>query len=44
VTKRLGKNDQILEKVAKKVAKPKIAKMSTLKLNLKVQNIYVQPL
>jgi hypothetical protein len=36
---------QILEKkVAKTVAKPKIDKMSTSKLNLKAQNIYIKPL
>jgi hypothetical protein len=33
VTRRLGKNAQNLEKVAKTVAKPKIAKKSTSKLN-----------
>ncbi len=31
-------------KVAKTVAKPTIAKISTSKLNLKVQNIYIKPL
>jgi hypothetical protein len=33
-----------LRKLAKTVAKPKIAKISTSKLNLKVQNIYIKPL
>ncbi len=35
---------QILEKIAKKVAKPKISKISTPKLNLKVHNNYIKPL
>jgi hypothetical protein len=34
---------QILEKVPKTVAKPKSAKISTSKLNLKVQNIFLKP-
>jgi hypothetical protein len=39
VTRRLGKKfTQILEKVAKTVNKPKNAKISSSKLNLKVQN------
>jgi hypothetical protein len=42
--KKIGKNAQILEKVAKTVTKPKIAKISTTKLNLKVQNIYIKQL
>jgi hypothetical protein len=33
-----------LENVAKTVAKPKIAKRFTSKLNLRVQNIYIKPL
>jgi hypothetical protein len=44
VTRRLGKNAQNLEKVAKTVAKPKLLKKSTLKLNLKVQSIFIKPL
>ncbi len=36
----LKKNAQMLEKVAKTVAKPKNAKIFLTKLNLKVQNIY----
>jgi hypothetical protein len=35
---------QFLEKVAKTVAEPKNAKISTSKMNLKVQNIYIKPL
>jgi hypothetical protein len=31
-----------LEKVAQTVAKPKIAKISTSKLNLKIQNIFLK--
>ncbi len=44
MTRRLKKIPQILEKVAKKVAKPKFAQVSTLKLNLKVRNIYIKQL
>jgi hypothetical protein len=44
VTRRLGKIAQILEKVAKTVAKPKMAKISSSKVNLRVQNIYINPL
>ncbi len=39
-----GKNCPSFEKVAKTVAKPEIAKISTPKLYLKVQNIYIKPL
>jgi hypothetical protein len=46
-TRRLGeKLDQILEMVATcavAVAKSKIAKISTSKINLKVPNIYIKP-
>jgi hypothetical protein len=35
---------QILGKVAKTGVKTKITKISTSKLNLKVQNIYIEPL
>ncbi len=44
VTGRLGKNSQNLGKVAKKVAKQKNAKISSSKLNLKVQIIYIKTL
>jgi hypothetical protein len=43
-TRRLEKIAQILEKVAKTVAKPKNAKISPSKVNLKVLNIYNKPL
>jgi hypothetical protein len=44
VTRRLGKNfAQILEKVAKTVTKPKKAKMSSSKHNVKVHNINIKP-
>ncbi len=35
---KIGKSTQLLEIVAKTVAKPKYAKVSTSKFNLKVQN------
>jgi hypothetical protein len=38
-----GKFTQILDKVAKTVAKQKNAKTSSWRLNLKVQNIYIKP-
>jgi hypothetical protein len=38
-----GKITQILEKVAQTVAKPKNAKISSSKLNLKIQNINIRP-
>jgi hypothetical protein len=41
---KIGKNTQILEKVAKTVPKSKIAKTFTSKLTLKVKNIYIKPL
>ncbi len=42
---KIGKKfTQILEKVAKTVAKQKNAEMYTSKLNLEVQNIYIKPL
>jgi hypothetical protein len=52
VTESVGQGDQkigkkftqILEKVAKTVAKQTNAEMSTSKLNLEVQNIYIKPL
>ena len=45
MTRRLGgKICLILEKVAKTVAKAKVANISTSKLNLKAQNIYIKPL
>jgi hypothetical protein len=45
VTRRLEKNAQILEKVAKTDPKSQIAKKAfTPKLNLKVQNNYIKPL
>ncbi len=45
VTRRLGKFfAQMLEKVAKTVENPKNAKISSSKLNVKVQNIYINPL
>jgi hypothetical protein len=42
VIRRLGKIVQILEKVAKTIAKPKNTKISSPKINLKVQNIYIE--
>jgi len=40
---KIGKKfTQVLEKVAQTVAKPKIAKISTSKLNLKIQNIFLK--
>jgi len=45
VTGSLGKKiAQTLDKVAKTVAKQKIANISTSKLNLKVKDIYINPL
>jgi hypothetical protein len=38
-----GNFAQIMDKVAKIVAKPKNAKTSSSRLNLKVQNIYIKP-
>jgi len=38
-----NKIHQILEKVANTVDKLKIAKISTSKLHLRVQNIYIKP-
>ncbi len=35
---------QIFQRIAQKVAKSKKAKISTTKLNLKTQNIYIKPL
>jgi hypothetical protein len=43
-TRRLEKIAQILEKVAKTVAKPKNAKILTSKFKLTVQKIYDNPL
>jgi hypothetical protein len=40
----IGKNGQIFQRIAQKVAKSKKAKISTTKLNLKTQNIYIKPL
>ncbi len=37
-------NCQIFQRIAQKVAKSKKAKISTTKLNLKIQNIYIKPL
>ncbi len=37
------KNCQIFQRIAKIVAKSKKAKISTAKLNLKTQNIYIKP-
>ncbi len=42
VTRRLGKNCQIFQRIDQKVAKSKKAKISTTKLNLKAQ--YIKPL
>jgi hypothetical protein len=39
-----GKICLILEKVSKTVALTKVANISTSKLNLKAQNIYIKPL
>ena len=44
VTRRFEKNCPIFQKVAKTVSKPKNAKISTTKLNLKAQNINNKPL
>jgi len=44
VTRNLEKIAKFLKKVAKTVAKQKKAKIFTFKLNLNVQNIYVNPL
>jgi hypothetical protein len=44
VTRRFEKNCPIFQKVAPKVSKAKEAKISTIKLNLKAQNIYIKPL
>ncbi len=44
VTRRWEKFTQILEKVAKKVGKPKNDKISASNLDLKVQPIYIKPL
>jgi hypothetical protein len=41
VTRYLQKITQILEKVAKMVVETENVKISTLKLNLKVANIYI---
>ncbi len=38
------KNCQIFKRIAQNVAKSKMAKISTTKLNLKTQNIYIKPL
>jgi hypothetical protein len=44
VTRRLDKQfTQILEKVAQTIAKSRNAKISSSKLNLKVQNIFIKP-
>jgi hypothetical protein len=40
----IRKNAQYLDKVAKTVGKTKKAKISTSKLNFKVQNIYIKPI
>ncbi len=40
----IKKNCPIFQKIAEKVAKSKKAKISTTKLNLKTQNIYIKPL
>jgi hypothetical protein len=44
VTKKMCKKLPIFQKVAQTVSKPKNAKISTTKLNLKDQNIYIKPL
>ncbi len=44
VTRRLENICQNFGKSSQTVAKPKSAKISTLNLNLKVQNIYIKPL
>ena len=44
VTRWLEKIGQIFQRIAQKVAKSKKVKISTTKLNLKVQNIYINPL
>ncbi len=43
MTRRL-KNRQIFQRMAKKLPSQKRAKISTTKLNLKTQNIYIKPL
>jgi Golgi nucleoside diphosphatase len=40
----IKKNCQIFQRIAQKVAKSKKAQISTTKLNLKAQNIYIKPL
>ncbi len=40
----IRKNYQIFQRIAQKVAKSKKAKISTIKLTLKTQNIYIKPL
>jgi len=44
VARRFEKIALRLENIAKTLAQPKYAKISTLKLSLKVQNIYTKPL
>jgi hypothetical protein len=44
VDQKIGKNCPKLRKLATTIAKPTIAKISTSKLNLKVQNIYKKTL
>jgi hypothetical protein len=44
VTRPLEKKSPNFQRIAPKVAKSKKAKISTTKLNLKVQNIYMEPL
>ncbi len=43
VTRRLEKKCQVFQRIAQKVVKSKKAKISTAKLNLKTQNIYIKP-
>jgi hypothetical protein len=43
VTRRLEKNCQIFQRIAQKSSSQKKPKISTTKLNLKTQNIYIKP-